>query len=89
MLACRRHSALAIVCLDPVSGLSAEQMELNVLYGVDNTFGNRWMDKWNIIVCEDGQAGLNWEHSMLDGHTMMEFFADVANGYQAEPPVLA
>ena len=24
-----------------------------------------------------GQAGLNWEHSMLDGHTMMEYYAEV------------
>ena len=26
----------------------------------------------SMVVCEDGQAGVNWEHSMLDGHTMME-----------------
>jgi hypothetical protein len=26
------------------------------------------------------QAGMNWEHSLLDGHTMMEFFAPIAAG---------
>jgi len=30
-------------------------------------------------VCEDGQAGFNWEHSLLDGHTMQEFVATVAS----------
>jgi carnitine O-acetyltransferase len=52
-------------------------LELNLLYGVEGTFENRWMDKWTMIVCEDGKSGLNWEHSMLDGHTMLEFYADV------------
>jgi hypothetical protein len=37
------------------------------------------LDKWAFVVCEDGQAGVNWEHSMLDGHTMMEFVAVVGN----------
>ena len=58
-----------------VSKLSAEEMERNVLYGVEGTYANRWLDKWAIIVTQDGSAGLNWEHSMLDGHTMMEFVA--------------
>lgn len=48
--------------------LSGEGMELNVMYGIDQqSCGNRWMDKWNIIVTKDGQAGMNWEHSLLDG----------------------
>lgn len=76
--------ALFVVALDSVSGLSAEQMELSVLYGVDGTFHNRWYDKWELIVCEDGQAGVNWEHSMLDGHTMMEFVAAAGGGYRLE-----
>jgi len=68
--------ALFVVCLDTVSGLSVEAMEKNVLYGVAGTFENRWLDKWSFVVCEDGQSGVNWEHSMLDGHTMMEFVAN-------------
>ena len=80
--------AILVVCLDAgVSGLSPEGMELNVLYGVEGSHENRWMDKWNIIVCEDGQAGMNWEHSMLDGHTMMEFFAPIGAGFNAGIPL--
>lgn len=73
--------ALFVVSIDSVGGLSIADQERNVLYGVEGTVANRWMDKWNIIVCADGNAGLNWEHSMLDGHTMMEFFAAVAAGF--------
>ena len=69
------------------SGLSAEEMSRNVLYGLEGTNFNRWMDKWNIIVCDDGQAGLNWEHSMLDGHTMMEYYAEVGKEYDSGAPV--
>ena len=72
--------ALFVVALDSVTGLSPEQMELNVLYGVEGTYPNRWLDKWELVVCEDGQAGVNWEHSMLDGHTMMEMVAAVGSG---------
>lgn len=59
-----------------------------MLYGLEATVANRWMDKYNVIVCGDGQAGMNWEHSMLDGHTMMEFFAPIAAGYDAGVPTV-
>jgi hypothetical protein len=33
-------------------------MARNVLYGVDEvSVGNRWMDKWVILVTADGQVG--------------------------------
>ena len=81
--------ALFVVALDSVTGLTPEQMELNVLYGVEGTYPNRWLDKWTLVVCEDGQAGVNWEHSMLDGHTMMEFVAAVGSGqYRLEGAVV-
>ena len=72
--------ALFVVALDSVAGLTGDQMEKNVLYGINGTFHNRWLDKWTLVVCEDGQAGVNWEHSMLDGHTMMEMVAAVGSG---------
>jgi len=73
-------SALFIVAIDDgIKNLSVEDMELNALYGVEKTYYNRWMDKWTMIVCEDGKSALNWEHSMLDGHTMMEFYAAVGS----------
>lgn len=73
--------ALLVIALDPIAGLTVEEMEKNVLYGLPPTASNRWMDKATFIVCEDGQAGVNWEHSMLDGHTMMEMVAAVAAGF--------
>jgi len=80
--------ALFIVALDSVSGLTIEELERNVLYGLPETVYNRWLDKWNLIICEDGQAGLNWEHSMLDGHTMMEFLAEIDCGFDASAAVV-
>jgi len=76
--------ALLVLCLDQVSGLGAEGMERNVLYGLEGTLENRWMDKWNLIVTADGQSGMNWEHSLLDGHTMMEFLAPVADHHKSD-----
>jgi hypothetical protein len=38
--------------------LSGAGMARNVLYGVDEvSVGNRWMDKWVILVTADGQVG--------------------------------
>ncbi len=38
---------------------------------------NRWYDKLQIIVCKDGSAGINFEHSAIDGHTALRFVSDV------------
>jgi len=38
---------------------------------------NRWYDKLQIIVCADGTAGLNFEHSAVDGHTALRLASDV------------
>lgn len=38
---------------------------------------NRFYDKLQIIVCEDGSAGINFEHSAIDGHTALRFVSDV------------
>ncbi|KIK90875.1 hypothetical protein PAXRUDRAFT_831305 [Paxillus rubicundulus Ve08.2h10] len=41
------------------------------------TCTNRWYDKLQIIVCADGAAGINFEHTGVDGHTVLRFAADV------------
>ena len=41
------------------------------------TLLNRWYDKLQIIVCENGIAGVNFEHSGVDGHTVLRFASDV------------
>ncbi len=38
---------------------------------------NRWYDKLQIIVCQDGRAGINFEHSAIDGHTALRFVSDI------------
>lgn len=38
---------------------------------------NRWYDKLQIIVCRDGRAGINFEHSAIDGHTALRFVSDI------------
>lgn len=44
------------------------------------TFGtsrNRWYDKFQIIVCGDGTAGVNFEHSSIDSHTALRVVSDI------------
>lgn len=38
---------------------------------------NRWFDKLQIIVCANGTAGVNFEHTRVDGHTVLRFVSDV------------
>ena len=38
---------------------------------------NRWYDKLQIIVCGDGTAGINFEHSAIDGHTALRVASDI------------
>jgi carnitine O-acetyltransferase len=41
------------------------------------TCTNRWYDKLQVIVCKDGRAGINFEHSAIDGHTALRFVSDI------------
>lgn len=79
-------SALFIVCLDASSPRTADAICETMLCGTYElsrrgvqigTCLNRWYDKLQIIVCADGQAGVNFEHSAVDGHTVLRFVADV------------
>jgi carnitine O-acetyltransferase len=78
--------ALFILCLDDVSPKSITEMAENCLHGTykvgesglqTGTCTNRWYDKLQVIVCEDGQAGLNFEHTGTDGHTALRLVSDV------------
>ncbi|CAN0431798.1 unnamed protein product, partial [Ectocarpus sp. 8 AP-2014] len=37
------------------------------------TCTNRWYDKLQLIVFENGAAGVNFEHTWVDGHTVLRF----------------
>ncbi|KAG7086322.1 hypothetical protein E1B28_002285 [Marasmius oreades] len=79
--------ALFIVCLDDNADLKDNlgQLCANFLcgtYGLEDgvqvgTCVNRWYDKLQIIVCSDGAAGINFEHTGVDGHTVLRFAADI------------
>ncbi|KAL0947772.1 hypothetical protein HGRIS_013848 [Hohenbuehelia grisea] len=78
-------NALFIVCLDDAAPKDIGELCSNYLcgtYELDNgvqvgTCTNRWYDKLQIIVCADGSAGINFEHTGVDGHTVLRFAADV------------
>jgi hypothetical protein len=38
---------------------------------------NRWYDKLQLIVCSNGKAMMNFEHTAVDGHTVLRMAGDV------------
>lgn len=77
--------ALFFVCLDNTTPPDAAAFAATALHGTYDivngvqigTCMNRWYDKLQIIVCENGVAGVNFEHSFVDGHTVLRFVSDV------------
>jgi len=41
------------------------------------TMSSRWYDKLMLIIARGGTAGVNFEHSAFDGHTVLRFASDV------------
>lgn len=83
-------SALFVVVLDDFVPKNVDEAVSNMLHGTYKlqecdttrqsqigTCCNRWYDKLQIIVCSDGTAGINFEHSSIDGHTALRFASDV------------
>jgi carnitine O-acetyltransferase len=85
-------SALFVMVLDDYIPLDVHDAAANMLHGsyeietnpddeyTDYQVGsclNRWYDKLQIIVCGDGTAGINFEHSAIDGHTALRFVSDI------------
>jgi len=77
--------ALFVLCLDDTEPVGPDELCENMLcgtYKLDKgiqvgTCTNRYYDKLQIIVCANGAAGVNFEHSGVDGHTVLRFVADV------------
>ena len=77
--------ALFVVCLDHINPEAAHEVASDMLHGSyavssgwqTGTCTNRWYDKLQLIVCENGAAGINFEHSAVDGHTVLRFVSDV------------
>ncbi|WPB00862.1 uncharacterized protein RHO25_005482 [Cercospora beticola] len=78
-------SALFILCLDYTEPTTSAELCMNMLCGTSEvergvqvgTCTNRWYDKLQIIVCKNGSAGINFEHTGVDGHTVLRFASDV------------
>lgn len=78
-------AALFILCLDYTEPASGAELCGNMLCGTSQvekgvqigTCTNRWYDKLQIIVCKNGSAGINFEHTGVDGHTVLRFASDL------------
>lgn len=78
-------SALFILSLDCTEPKNPAELCMTMLCGsskVENgvqigTCTNRWYDKLQLIVCKNGSAGINFEHTSVDGHTVLRFASDV------------
>ncbi|RDA93171.1 hypothetical protein CP533_3163 [Ophiocordyceps camponoti-saundersi (nom. inval.)] len=78
-------SALFVLCLDYSEPPNVAALCQNMLCGTSEvkngvqigTCTNRWYDKMQIIVCKNGSAGINFEHTGVDGHTVLRFASDV------------
>ncbi len=78
-------SALFMICLDYTEPTDVSELCGNMLCGTNEvirgvqvgTCTNRWYDKLQIIVCKNGSAGINFEHTGVDGHTVLRFASDV------------
>ncbi|KAI0762152.1 acyltransferase ChoActase/COT/CPT [Trametes elegans] len=78
-------NALFVVCLDDAAPENLAELCDNFLCGTYDLKGgiqvgtctNRWYDKLQIIVTADGAAGINFEHTGVDGHTVLRFAADI------------
>jgi carnitine O-acetyltransferase len=74
-------NALFVVCLDDTTPENLADLCSNFLCGTYSlqdgeqvgTCTNRWYDKLQIIVCADGAAGINFEHTGVDGHTVLRY----------------
>ncbi|KAL5118819.1 carnitine O-acetyltransferase yat1 [Pleosporales sp. CAS-2024a] len=78
-------SALFVLCLDYTEPQTGADLCMNMLCGTSKiergvqvgTCTNRWYDKLQIIVCKNGSAGINFEHTGVDGHTVLRFASDL------------
>lgn len=86
-------SALFVVCLDDIAIDDEEELTKSMLCGTSSvnlvadattpagvqcgTCLNRWYDKLQLIVTRNGKAGINFEHTGVDGHTVLRLATDI------------
>lgn len=78
-------SALFVICLDDIVLNDLSDLAKNMLCGLSildrgvqvGTCTNRWYDKLQIIITQNGKAGINFEHTGVDGHTVLRYVSDI------------
>jgi carnitine O-acetyltransferase len=81
-------SSLFVLCLDDSSPESMSDVCKNMICGTNiaengvqvGTCMNRWYDKLAIIVCRNGAAGMNFEHTCTDGSVDIRMACDIYKG---------
>lgn len=78
-------TALFVVVLDDIELESLKDLSKNMLCGLSildkgvqvGTCTNRWYDKLQLIITKNAKAGINFEHTGVDGHTVLRFASDI------------
>lgn len=81
-------SSLFALCLDDNSPSHVSDVCKNMLCGTDvvkhgaqiGTCINRWYDKLSLIVCRNGAAGMNFEHTCTDGSVVIPMACEIYSG---------
>ncbi len=81
-------SSLFVLCLDDSSPSHMSDVCRNMICGTDvmengvqiGTCINRWYDKLALIVCRNGAAGMNFEHTCTDGSVDIGMACDIYKG---------
>lgn len=80
-------SAIFVLCLDNHDVEGVSDATRTFLHGDG---ANRWFDKsFQLIVCKDGNAGINFEHAWGDGVAVLRFFNEVFKDSTTRPPCTA
>ncbi len=76
-------TALFFLSLDEAAPTNHEDLSRTMLHGACR---NRWFDKClNIVVAENGRAGVSWEHAWGDGVAVLNFFNAVHEAMEGAP----
>lgn len=81
-------SSLFVLCLDDSSPSNMTEVSKNMICGTDvvengaqiGTCINRWYDKLAVIVCRNGAAGMNFEHTCTDGSVDIQMACKIYEG---------
>jgi hypothetical protein len=74
------HESIIVVCLDGLKWGSNESLaEASALHGSKEELENRWFDKHQMIVSEDGQVAFNLEATVSDRVHWAKWIGEVLN----------